>query len=107
MHRVFAGIDGLVDASGISTEVLDPLERPASILVEPLQTMFDLVVSIFPRYETLKEEENRKLWDPIVSHGVKCLYKYDIDGRTTKHSSAEDLMLVCMEGDGGRCRVHK
>lgn len=56
----YAVLDGNVDASKISTEVFNALERSPSFSVEPMQTMFDLLMATFPGEEVVKEEENQK-----------------------------------------------
>lgn len=60
-YHGYGVLDGFADATKILTEVLNELERPASHPVDPLQKMFDLVMSPFPDEEVLKEKENRKL----------------------------------------------
>lgn len=56
LHRGYAVLDGLSNASKIATKVLYVLERPASFMLEPLQTLFDLVLSFFPGKEVLREK---------------------------------------------------
>lgn len=51
-------LDGVEDASIIEKEVFNVLEGLGSILVEPFQTMFDLVTPSFPGEEVLKEEKS-------------------------------------------------
>lgn len=47
--------DGFADALKISIEALNVLEQPVSFLVEPLQAMFDLAISIFREEKVQKE----------------------------------------------------
>lgn len=70
-------LDGFSDALRIPTEILNVLERQASFLAEPSQSMFKLVLSIFPLEEELREEKNPSLWKPILNHRVRSLDKKD------------------------------
>lgn len=63
-------LDGIADASKLPTEVLNILQRPASFLKEPTQTMFDLVMCAVPGDDALVEKKNQNLSSRIVDHGV-------------------------------------
>lgn len=54
-------LDGLDDVLEIPTELLNERECPASFSIDPLRTMYNLVMSTFPAKEVLQEEENRKV----------------------------------------------
>lgn len=58
-HCGYVVRDRFANVLKITTDVLNALERPEAFLVEPLQTMFDLVIYTFPGEEVLKEEKNR------------------------------------------------
>lgn len=60
-HRLYKVLDGLADASKLATKLLNVLERSESFLLNPLQTLFYLVMLTFPGAEALKEEVNWKL----------------------------------------------
>lgn len=57
-HRGYVVLAEFANTSQISTEVLTVLERAASLLREPLKTMFDVVMSTVPGEEVLREEMN-------------------------------------------------
>lgn len=46
-HSEYSVLAGLADASDILTEVLNVVGRPELFCLEPLQTLFDLVISTF------------------------------------------------------------
>lgn len=69
-QREYAVCDGPAGASKFLKAVLNPLEQRAALQVAPLPTMLDLVVSTFPREEVLKEEEKRRLCNPVVIQSV-------------------------------------
>lgn len=58
-HLGCAGRDGFANTSNISSEELNVSESSAPFSLEPLQTIFDLARSTFPREDVLKKEENR------------------------------------------------
>lgn len=53
-NRGYAMLDGSMDDFKISTDLLYMLEWPALLSVGPLQSNFDLVMSIYPGVEVLK-----------------------------------------------------
>lgn len=77
----------------ILAEVLIVLERPTSFLVEPSQATFELMMSILPGEELLKEENNRISSNLIVSHSVEILNKENSSVGTTGYSSEKKLLL--------------
>lgn len=57
-HCRYAVLDGFVDVPEIPTKVLNVLEWPASLWVEPLLTLLDLFISAFLKEEVLSLEKN-------------------------------------------------
>lgn len=82
--------------------MLSVLERAALFFVEPLQTTFDLVMSIFSGEDSLKMEKNRNLWILVVYHGVESLDESDRSVGTASYSSAKELLLEYIESDSER-----
>lgn len=66
-------LNGFVDTLEVPTEVLNMLRQPASLSVEPLRTMIDLVMSIFSGEKVLNVEKNRNLWNLFMNHGVESV----------------------------------
>lgn len=52
-------LHGLADSLNLLTNVLNTLRRTVPITVMPLRTLFDLVMSISPGEQVLKEVKNR------------------------------------------------
>lgn len=92
-HCRYAVLEGFATASEVRTEMQNVLRWPASFLVEPSETMFDLVMSLFRGYEALKKEKDQDFWNPIVDQGVKIMDKEDSGKSTETHSSRKDLQL--------------
>lgn len=83
------------------------LERLSSISVQPLQTMFDAVMSTFPEEEVLIKEKIQKLWFPIINGGVDSLDEEYRDAATARYSTTKELFLEYMESDSRRVRRAK
>lgn len=92
-------LDEFADASGISSDICNGLRWSASLLLEPLQTIFDSRKSKFSVAEILKEKKNRKLWNMIVSHDVESLDEGDKNVNTGICHSTNKLLLKPMESD--------
>lgn len=60
--------------------------------MEPLQRKFDLVMSTVPAEEVVKDENNRKFWNPIVNHTMRKLDKEDRDARTARYLFTKKLL---------------
>lgn len=98
---MFAVLDGFADPSKIPAEVLNVLEQPASLRVEPLQTLLDLIISTPTTEKVLEEEKNRNLCKPVVNRVVETPDKKDRGRGTVKYSSTEELLLKFIEKNSG------
>lgn len=94
-------LDGFVEASKIPREALIGLEGAASFSVEPLKTKFDLMIVAIPREKALKEEDNQKLWNPVVNHGVDSLDKESKYEGRAGHTSTKGLSLEYKNANSG------
>lgn len=92
MHlRMLQNIDNGAECVGVS-----------SVLVRGvLADNFDLMVASFSWTEVLNKEENRKLGNVIVNHGVKSLDKHDSEAGTASYPSAK-VLFEYMEADCGQ-----
>lgn len=93
-------LNGFADALKIKAGVLSLPEPSASFPVEPLQTILNLVMSMFVGIKVLKEEKIWMWWNLVVSHGVESLHKEGRDAGTARHSFKKELLLEFVEADG-------
>lgn len=94
-------LDGFANASALSNNVTNPLGRSESFFLEPLQTIIDLVMNMFPGEEVLKEERNQKSWNPVVNLGMGSLHEEDVSAGGARHSSPKELLLHYINKDSG------
>lgn len=77
-------------------------ERAPSYSVEPLYTMFDLLMSSFRGEEVVKEEKNWNFRSPTVKYGVQSLGKEDRNAGTETFLSTKELFLEYTVSNSGR-----
>lgn len=95
-HGEHAVLDELSYASVVLVNFLIVLERPASFWVEALQTLFALLIYMFPGLKSLKEEKNRKSWYLIVNHGVLSLTEENCGAGAKRYSFIHEIFLKHM-----------
>lgn len=61
--------------------------------------MLDQVMFTVTEEEVLEQKENRKLWNPWVSHDVESLDKEDRDAGIARYSSTKELLLEYNEAN--------
>lgn len=68
-------VNGFADALELPTDMLNVLEWPALFSMEPLQTIFDLLISTFPLEEVIKTNKDQNLCSLLVNHSVESVDK--------------------------------
>lgn len=79
MHRGFAVLLGLADASAFSKEVLTQLSAQCTFFTKSVFDMFSFIQSTFSDMEAFCTKERRTLWNPINAR-VALVEKGNIDG---------------------------
>lgn len=73
LHRCYAVLDIFAIALEMRTELLNVLKLPVLFSVEPILTIFKVVMSTIHRQNVLKEEKNRSNRIATANHGVVSL----------------------------------
>lgn len=102
LHRELTVLEELADASKLLTNFLNALGRPVSYSMEPLHTLFHLVMSTFTGGNVLKVDKTRNYWNAIMNRGVESLYEEDKSLKRARYTSSKELLLNCMENDSMR-----
>lgn len=82
--------------------MLSVLERPASFPAEQLQTMIDLVRSVFPGEGVIRQEKNQNFLNPIVNNRVRSVDLKDVEAVAAAFSSMKELLLEYKKSNSGR-----
>lgn len=74
-------IHGFADALWIPLNVLHALRHLTSFVIEPLHTIFNSVMVIFPGESVLRKVKNWELRYGIINHGMNSADKEDRSAR--------------------------
>lgn len=101
-HRKYAVLYGFAVTSLIPTIVSNALSWPVTFSVEPLQTLFCLVMSTFRAEDSLKKNYKQTPWSPVINHKVSSLVEKTRIARKARCFPSMERLLNYIKNDIGR-----
>lgn len=99
-HRVYVVLSGMQMLQNSRRRCIF-LEQPASISVDLLQAMFEVVMFTIPEDEVVEKEKSLSLWNRIENHCVAIPDKDKRDAQTARNLSTKDVLLEDLEQHSG------
>lgn len=94
----FAVLEGIADPMNYPPGTLDEeVELPAQFPAMSLGALFDRVHNMFPGEDQLRDEEERKDWNPIVNSGDEPTDKNQRDMGVGRYATTNKFLMKTME----------